>query len=99
MALRTLPKETAPPDDRLFARGVWAGDALPPIAVNGLRIPPVTLRLDVMRLGEGEMGPSWSARTGALLERWGPFRLAWLESMVRLADWRASARAPGVGEP
>jgi len=90
MALRSLPKETAPSDDRLFARGVWEGDVLAGLSVNGLTIPPVTLQLDVMRLGVGAMGASWSTRTAALLERWGPFRLAWLETMVRLADWRGS---------
>ncbi len=94
LLLRALPKETKPPDDRLYARGVWAGDALPPVAVNGLRIPAVTLRLNLMEVGEGEMGPSWSARMADLLERWGPFRLAWLETMVRLADWRASGGSP-----
>ena len=26
-----------------------------------------------------------------LLETWGPFRLAFWEALVRLADWRASA--------
>jgi len=53
-------------------------------------VPSLTLRLDVMQLGEGAMGPSWASRAAGLLERWGPFRLAWLETMVRLADWRAS---------
>jgi len=53
--------------------------------VNSIR-----LRLDLMELGEGEMGPSWTARTQQLLDTYGPFRLAWLEALVRIADWRAS---------
>jgi CRISPR-associated endonuclease/helicase Cas3 len=38
---------------------------------------------------------SWAGRALALLERddIGPFRLSYLEAIVRLADWRASAAA------
>ena len=35
---------------------------------------------------------SWTERTRGLLARFGPFRLAWMETLVRLADWRASAK-------
>jgi CRISPR-associated endonuclease/helicase Cas3 len=44
-----------------------------------------------MELGEGEQGPSWTERSLKLLDEHGPFCLAWLETLVRLADWRASA--------
>lgn len=91
MGLRALPSEPAPPDDRLMARGVWDGDELPAVEVDGTTTPPTTLRLDLMRLGRGEMGPSWIERTQGLLEDYKPFRLAWLETLVRIADWRASA--------
>ncbi|MFW6201667.1 MAG: CRISPR-associated helicase Cas3' [Gemmatimonadota bacterium] len=91
MGLRALPEERRPAEpERLFARGVWDGDELPAVPLNGIRLPPTELRLDVMTLGMGQQGPSWIERTRTLLDEWGPFRLAWLEALVRIADWRAS---------
>lgn len=98
LGLRALPSEHEPPEpERLFARGVWAGDRLPPLVFDGVRLPEATLRLDLMQLGDGPQGPSWTARTRRLLEMHGPFRLAWLEALVRIADWRASAREQAHG--
>lgn len=92
MGLRALPDEQGPGDTRRFARGVWEGDSLPALSFGGEQLPETMLRLDIMELGDGAMGPSWSTRTQRLLQDHGPFRLAWLETLVRLADWRASAR-------
>ncbi len=95
MRLRALPGEAEPPQpDRLFARGVWHGDRLPEVRLNGLTVPETGLELDLMRLGHGPAGPSWTERTQRLLKRHGPFQLAWLEALVRIADWRASRQAP-----
>ncbi|MFO7839927.1 MAG: hypothetical protein R6X08_10585 [Desulfosalsimonadaceae bacterium] len=49
------------------------------------------MKLGLMELGETAMGPSWTSRTQGLLKEHGPFLLSWLESLVRIADWRASA--------
>ena len=98
MNLRALPRESAPRDgDRAgarFARGVREGDELPPFDLNGgERWPGGRLALSIMELGWDEVTrESWTERTRELLARLGPFRLAWLETLLRAADWRASAK-------
>lgn len=93
LSLRALPEETEPPDERLFARGIWDGDRLPAITFHdGQDIPDTTLKLDLMRLGEAAQRSSWTSRTRRLLSDLGPFRLAFLEALVRIADWRASRK-------
>ena len=41
---------------------------------------------------------SWTQTVLSLQDRYGPFVLAYLETLIRVADWRASARRelPGV---
>ena len=90
MRLRALPNEKRAEDGRLFARGVWDGDKLPRTDLGGMIVPETVLNLDLMQLGEGRLGPSWSARCQALLKQYGPFRLAFFEALLRIADWRAS---------
>ena len=91
MSLRALPQEREAPDGRLFARGVWHGDRLPVVQfADGETVPEVELKLDLMQLGDGPQGPSWTTRTQRLLKALGPFQLAWCEALVRIADWRAS---------
>ena len=91
LSIRSLPGEVVPPGGRRFARGVWEGDALPALDLGaGVRTSPGLLRLSVMELGEGADGPSWLERTLTLRNHYGPFRLAWLETLVRVADWRGT---------
>ena len=90
MSLRAMPTEEPAPDGKRFARGVWEGDELPFLDFHGEHSDETILSLALMELGEGEQGPSWTARTLNLLEQHGPFQLAWLETLLRLADWRAS---------
>jgi CRISPR-associated endonuclease/helicase Cas3 len=93
LSLRALPDETEPQDGRLFARGVWDGDTLPAFSfADGQSLPETPLHLELMQLGEGTQGPSWTTRTRRLLTSLGPFRLAWCEALVRVADWRASRK-------
>ena len=90
LSIRALPDEKGNPDnpDGLYARGVWHDVKLP--AVSDTVAQPVTLDLRLMQMGEGEHGPSWLARSIGLRDRLGPFRLAYLETLLRAADMRAS---------
>ena len=93
--LRALPAELAAADagrPARFARGVWEGDRLPALsAAGGIPWEGGELSLSVMEMGhDPQSGSSWTERTSDLLARYGPFRLAWMEALVRVADWRAS---------
>jgi len=105
MSLRSSPDDERSdvddpcPGDKRQARGVRDGDELPACQIpgsdqfaGGVQAPTVTLSLDMMELGlSARYGASWRERMQMLLERFGPFRLAYLEALLRAADCRASA--------
>lgn len=92
MGIRALPEERADSLGKRIARGVQDGDELPEVRCGTEISAPLTLDLGLMEMGEDENGrPSWAARTQALLGELGPFHLAYLEALLRIADWRASA--------
>ena len=62
---------------------------------EGLHVPETTLDLSIAQIGLGDGGRSWLERSLALLKCLGPFRLAYLEAIVRAADMRASAKEQG----
>jgi CRISPR-associated endonuclease/helicase Cas3 len=94
LSIRSLPDETEPPEvERLFARGIWGGDELPVVALRKHQvIPLLKLDLSFMQMGDGPHGKSWLERMLHLRdsEDIGPFRLAYWETLLRVADWRAS---------
>jgi CRISPR-associated endonuclease/helicase Cas3 len=97
LSIRSLPNEKRPDDPGIrFARGVWDDDSLPETDLGGGVIAPaVTLSLEPMELGLGQNGePSWAERVLRLRNdpQLGLFTLAFLEAVVRAADWRASAK-------
>jgi CRISPR-associated endonuclease/helicase Cas3 len=101
LSIRSLPNEQPPEDDpgKLYARGIWDGDELPDVNLGGgVTAPRVRLKLDVMRLGRSPDGaPSWTERMVRLRDQSGPFKLAFLEALLRAADARASRKTQQGG--
>ncbi|MFE9427539.1 CRISPR-associated endonuclease Cas3'' [Kitasatospora sp. NPDC006697] len=81
------------PDEAPRLLGVEDGDPVPEVLLSsGERFAA-----RVLRTGEFRPGGGWTGRATALRDRadLGPFRLAHLEMLVRIADWRSSARHDG----
>jgi CRISPR-associated endonuclease/helicase Cas3 len=110
LSIRAFPGETKPYADDLsargqrFARGVWDNDVLPETDLGGgVRAPSSVISLEPMMLGLCESSPycgepSWLERAIRLRDTLGPFRLAYLEMILRAADVRAS-KAADAGVP
>ncbi|RME25661.1 MAG: CRISPR-associated endonuclease Cas3'', partial [Deltaproteobacteria bacterium] len=97
LAIRSAPDEVSDPGagggTSRTALGVRDGDEMPAVETPRGVVGACVLELSCMELGRrpDDGAPSWTERALDLLERLGPFTLAYLEALVRLADWRASA--------
>lgn len=94
LSIRRAPDERAPTDARdaiRFALGVAEADRLPVVTTPLGEVGETVLSLECMELGGGER--SWTQVACSLRDdpELGPFRLGYLEALVRIADWRASA--------
>jgi CRISPR-associated endonuclease/helicase Cas3 len=75
-------------DDPTDLCGVHDGDRIPVTAMPN-KLGQVIV-LDTKTLLPSRERRSWQGRVGRLLADHGPFVLAYLEGLVRVADWRAS---------
>lgn len=92
--LRVTPRDPVA-DGRTGATflGVIDGEWIPPVEIASATLPGTVADLSLFGAGEG----SWGRDVARLLEEFGPFRLAYLESLVRISDWRVSGAAPATG--
>ena len=98
LAIRSLPgkrrgsADTNPEPDLLLGYPLSQSETLPAVDLSkGQHIPETILDLSIARIGlDGQGQRSWLERTTGLLDRLGPFRLAYLEAILRSADMRTS---------
>lgn len=104
LGIRSLPgarrnnRDGNPDADELLGYRVSEPETLPSVDLGlGLRVPETMLDMSIARMGIDENDRrSWLERSLTLVESYGPFRLAYLEAIVRAADMRASAREQEV---
>jgi CRISPR-associated endonuclease/helicase Cas3 len=92
VSIRPAPGETLPrgsTERARFALGIVDGDVLPSVSTP-LGVSPAT-ELGLAEMELGTPGGSWTSTACRLRDEHGPFVLAFLEALVRVADWRASA--------
>jgi CRISPR-associated endonuclease/helicase Cas3 len=84
--VRLLP-EAWDEDDPVDLCGVRDGDTIPAVALPDGSEPIV---LDSKTVLPSRQHRGWQGRVRQLLEKHSPFLVAYLEGLVRVADWRAS---------
>ena len=98
MAWHASPADQQAEDHLPRIRGVREGDVLPPLQLATAdgsyhRLPATALDLSPSVAGlSPRTGRSWTERALNLVKRFGPFGLAWLETLLRAADQRTSKR-------
>lgn len=97
MSWHASPKDQAAKSSNLRIHGVEQGEQLPSVRLGTAAgenewLPGSTLDLSASSAGLNPIfGASWTERVLGLLKRHGPFALAYLEALLRIADQRASA--------
>ena len=78
--------------DNSFLLGIKIdGETLPEFTSNLVYVSETKIDMTLASMGRDASGnPSWAERVLGLLDAYGPFRLGYMETLLRRADWKAS---------
>jgi CRISPR-associated endonuclease/helicase Cas3 len=95
VVVRSMPGERIAGRTTRRVRGIEDGEQLMACSLGGgVELTETAVRLEAAKLGsELDGAASWTDRALRLRDELGPFRLAYLEMLLRVADEAASARA------
>jgi CRISPR-associated endonuclease/helicase Cas3 len=90
LRIRVPDPDTFPPDDEVVTMNILGLEQGTTSDIPSLLgQPPTTLTVDLGQfLPDGDR--SWTGTALALVDKYGPYILTYLETVVRMADWRAS---------
>lgn len=90
LSLRNVSRKNR---DSLYLLGMnTKGDSLPRFSSSVISLSETDIDMSIAQIGTGRSGSSWTERMLTLLDSYGPFRLAYLELLIRAADALASKK-------
>ena len=89
LSISSIGGEYIPENKQIFAKGVWDKDIIQPFNLNGININQTELDMSLMQIGSFDK-ESWIHMVISLYKKYGIFKLAYMETIVRAADQRAS---------
>jgi len=80
--------------DKKYLLGIEiSGETMKEFSSNSVSVPETFIDMRMAAVGRGPNNePSWTERVMELLDEYGPFKLAYLEALIRRADWFASEK-------
>ena len=78
--------------DNDYTLGIKTGEILPKISSRDISINETKLDTTISQIGGSTQGTSWTERAITLRDKYGPFRLGYMELLIRAADGLASQK-------